>query len=61
LILSTESLDIPYFPLQAKSLYANLRLADQNGYGEIVILCKNCKDEAILNRLEKITSEGNSH
>ena len=54
LILSTESLPILYHPLEAKTLYATLRFADQKGYDQIVILCKDCEDATLLNRLEKI-------
>ncbi|MBS0629082.1 MAG: threonylcarbamoyl-AMP synthase [Verrucomicrobia bacterium] len=57
LILSSSILPIPYFPLQAKSLYAHLRFADQNGYDEVLVLCENVNDATLLNRLEKITSE----
>lgn len=61
LVLSAEPLSIAYFPLQASTLYAHLRLADQNGYDEVVILCKKGCDATLLNRLEKITYESHSH
>lgn len=61
MILSTTPVSASYFPLQAKSLYAHLRLADQNGYDEVVVLCENCNDATLLNRLEKITCESNCH
>lgn len=48
-------------PPEAKSLYAHLRLADQNGYDEVVVLCENCDEATLLNRLEKITCESNCH
>ena len=45
------------FPsLNPQTFYANLRLADQKGYDEVVIDCSECADEALLNRLEKIAS-----
>lgn len=48
-------------PPEVKSLYAHLRLADQKGYDEVVVLCENCTDATLLNRLEKITCESNCH
>jgi len=57
LILSTSPLATAYLPLQAQSLYAHLRLADQNGYDEVVVLCEDKSDLTLLNRLEKITNE----
>ena len=60
LILSTEPLSWAYQPLQSKTLYAHLRLADQNGYDEVIIFCKGTQDAALLNRLEKIC-ESNQH
>ncbi len=61
LVLSSQSLATAHFPLQAKTLYAYLRLADQKGYDEVVVLCENVNDATLLNRLEKITSESNHH
>lgn len=61
LILSTKGLTLPHLPLQSKTLYAHLRLADQKGYDEVVVLCENCSDATLLNRLEKITSESHCH
>lgn len=61
LILSTKPLTLAHLPLQAKTIYAHLRLADQKGYDEVVVLCENCSDATLLNRLEKITCASNNH
>lgn len=53
-ILSNKELDVPYYPLEPKTLYAYLRFAEESGYDEVVILCEGCEDRALLNRLEKI-------
>lgn len=61
LILSTEEHPFFYIPLQSKTLYATLRLAEKNGYDEIIIFCPGKVDPALQNRLEKITYEDNLH
>jgi len=39
------------------TLYASLRLAEEEGYDEVIIYSPKGADEALLSRLEKITSE----
>ncbi len=55
LVLSTEALSVPHYTLEAKTLYHFLRLADEEGYDEVVIFSEKLDDEALLNRLEKIS------
>ncbi len=61
LLLSSEPLSISYSPLESKTLYSHLRLADKEGYDEVVIYCPKCSDETLANRLEKIAHENSCH
>lgn len=47
----------------ASSLYAELREADRLGHGSIAVYCNSAilKDEAIMNRLHRITHDTKSH
>lgn len=51
-----------YFALSAKNLYMNLRLAEQAGYVEILVLCDKDvqRDIALMNRLSKAASAEDS-
>ncbi|NGX48396.1 MAG: Threonylcarbamoyl-AMP synthase [Chlamydiae bacterium] len=60
-VLSTEEHSFPFTFLESETLYANLRLAEENGYDEVVIYCPNDVSEALKNRLEKISHESNRH
>lgn len=54
LVLSTEKHPFFSLPLESKTLYANLRLAEEKGYEKVVIFCPDGIEEALQNRLEKI-------
>jgi len=54
LILSTSTSTPSHLPLEAKTLYRNLRLADEKGYDEVVIYCDRQLDSGLQNRLEKV-------
>lgn len=60
-ILSSKSNASSHIFLESKTLYSHLRLADQNEYDEVVIFCGDCRDAALLNRLEKITDESHCY
>ena len=61
LILSDTLIPMKHLPLEAKTLYAHLRLADEKGYNEVVIFYGLRNDEALLNRLERMTDESNCY
>ncbi len=60
-VLSTEEHAFPHLFLESTTLYSNLRLAEENSYDEVVIYCPDGANEALQNRLEKITHESNHH
>jgi len=60
-VLSTKELSLSHSLLQSKTLYSDLRLADQKGYDEVIIFCEECTDIVLLNRLEKISHESDCH
>lgn len=51
-----------FFPLSNKELYANLRLADQKHYNEILVYCDEdvLNNAALMNRLNKASTSNSS-